>query len=154
MKMIRFVDRDMFMRFRGGGIGHKATWDWNDFLFSDAGKPVDNEGDDSEMQEATDSEEFGQEAEPGEVEVADEDQGGDGDGDEVEDDEDNDEDEDEDIKAWKRALQHPSTYSDNDDSESEESEDESDDKDPDRVIPDGGEELDDDVYAREGYGVL
>jgi len=21
----RFVDRDMFMRFRGGGVGHKAT---------------------------------------------------------------------------------------------------------------------------------
>lgn len=25
--MNRFVDRDMFMRFRGGGIGHKAMWD-------------------------------------------------------------------------------------------------------------------------------
>lgn len=22
----RFVDRDMVMRFRGGGVGHKATW--------------------------------------------------------------------------------------------------------------------------------
>src|SRR5271168_863041 len=24
-RRVRFVDRDMFMRFRGGGIGHKAT---------------------------------------------------------------------------------------------------------------------------------
>lgn len=23
--LIRFVDRDMFMRFRGGGVGHKST---------------------------------------------------------------------------------------------------------------------------------
>lgn len=27
MKDCSFVDRDMFMRFRGGGIGHKAMWD-------------------------------------------------------------------------------------------------------------------------------
>ncbi|OCB90166.1 hypothetical protein A7U60_g2627 [Sanghuangporus baumii] len=27
-----FVDRDMFMRYRGGGIGHKITWSLNSFL--------------------------------------------------------------------------------------------------------------------------
>ena len=27
-----FVNRDMFMRYRGGGVGHKATWHLNDTL--------------------------------------------------------------------------------------------------------------------------
>lgn len=147
--MNRFVDRDMFMRFRGGGIGHKATWDWNDFLFSDAGKPVDDDGDDPESDEDR----------GGDREAA-EDGLGAGDGAEAEDgvedeDEDEDGDEDEDIKTWKHALQHPNTYDDDDDdSESDESEDESDEGDPDRVIPDEGEELDEDIYAREGYGAF
>jgi len=30
----------MFMRFQGSGIAHKATWDWNENLFHDAGQPV------------------------------------------------------------------------------------------------------------------
>ncbi|KIO03576.1 hypothetical protein M404DRAFT_26885 [Pisolithus tinctorius Marx 270] len=30
-----FVDRDMFMRFRGGGIGHKVSREWDSFLQSD-----------------------------------------------------------------------------------------------------------------------
>lgn len=30
--MYRFVDRDIFMQFCGGGIGHKATCNWNKFL--------------------------------------------------------------------------------------------------------------------------
>ncbi|KAG0703308.1 hypothetical protein DFH29DRAFT_998600 [Suillus ampliporus] len=30
-----FVDRDMFMRFRGGGVGHKVTWEWDEFLRND-----------------------------------------------------------------------------------------------------------------------
>ncbi|KIJ17497.1 hypothetical protein PAXINDRAFT_72847 [Paxillus involutus ATCC 200175] len=32
-----FVDRDMFMHFRGGGIGHKITRDWDEFLLKHAG---------------------------------------------------------------------------------------------------------------------
>ena len=40
----------MFMRIWGGGIGHKATWDWNDILLRDVGKPVDHEdGDEDSM---------------------------------------------------------------------------------------------------------
>jgi hypothetical protein len=30
--LTRFVDRDMFMRFRGGAIGHKGMRDWDDVL--------------------------------------------------------------------------------------------------------------------------
>jgi hypothetical protein len=33
----------MFMQLRGGGIGHKATWEWNDIMLSDVGKAVDDE---------------------------------------------------------------------------------------------------------------
>jgi len=33
-----FVDRDMFMRFRGGGIGHKGSRHWDKFLQSDGAK--------------------------------------------------------------------------------------------------------------------
>ena len=29
------VDRDMFMRFQGGGVGHKATHDWDSVLEGD-----------------------------------------------------------------------------------------------------------------------
>ena len=32
---IRFVDRDMFMRFRGGGIGHKPTREATDHFLKD-----------------------------------------------------------------------------------------------------------------------
>ncbi|KAG1856388.1 hypothetical protein DFJ58DRAFT_840899 [Suillus subalutaceus] len=41
-----FVDRDMFMRFRGGGIGHKATRDWDDILQHEGhGAEEEEEGD-------------------------------------------------------------------------------------------------------------
>ncbi|KAG2125107.1 hypothetical protein DEU56DRAFT_825868 [Suillus clintonianus] len=54
-----FVDRDMFMRFRGGGVGHKATRDWDEFLqreghdeagsnSSDSEEGVEGEGSESE----------------------------------------------------------------------------------------------------------
>ena len=50
--MIRFVDRDMMMHFRGGGVGHKSTrtatdmfkWDWHRL-------DVDNRADDSDAME-------------------------------------------------------------------------------------------------------
>ena len=29
------MDCDIFMRFRGGGIGHKLTWNWDEFLKKD-----------------------------------------------------------------------------------------------------------------------
>jgi hypothetical protein len=31
-KISSFVDRDIFMRFRGGGVGHRSTWHLNDRL--------------------------------------------------------------------------------------------------------------------------
>ncbi|KAF9222294.1 hypothetical protein BS17DRAFT_708725, partial [Gyrodon lividus] len=30
-----FVDRDMVMRFQGSSIGHKATYDWNEYLHTE-----------------------------------------------------------------------------------------------------------------------
>ena len=33
----------IFVRFWGGGIGHKAMYNWNSFLCEDLGKAVDNE---------------------------------------------------------------------------------------------------------------
>lgn len=49
-----FVDRDMFMRYRGGGIGHKITRDWDDILHAEGrhDPPEDPEtSDDSEEDE-------------------------------------------------------------------------------------------------------
>ncbi|KAG2068095.1 hypothetical protein BDR04DRAFT_1129368 [Suillus decipiens] len=43
----RFVDRDMFMRFRSGGVGHKVTREWDNFLQSD-GAPANAPADDEE----------------------------------------------------------------------------------------------------------
>jgi len=45
-----FIDRDMFMRFHGGGVGHKATRDWDEFLQGEGhgGKEAEDEGLDSE----------------------------------------------------------------------------------------------------------
>ncbi|KAG2030236.1 hypothetical protein BDR03DRAFT_878828 [Suillus americanus] len=40
-----FVDRDMFMRFRGGGVGHKVTREWNEFLRNDGTVPSYEEED-------------------------------------------------------------------------------------------------------------
>jgi hypothetical protein len=52
----RFVDRDMFMQFWGGGVGHKATRDWDEFLQSEGHEP--NEvGDDSSDEENDEEEE-------------------------------------------------------------------------------------------------
>jgi hypothetical protein len=48
--MYRFVDRDMFMRFRGGGVGHKATRGWDEFLQRE-GHGHDNAGDDGSESE-------------------------------------------------------------------------------------------------------
>jgi hypothetical protein len=33
--MNSFVDRDIFMRFRGGGVGHQVTREWDEFLRHD-----------------------------------------------------------------------------------------------------------------------
>ncbi|KAI6041105.1 hypothetical protein EDC04DRAFT_2893503 [Pisolithus marmoratus] len=57
-----FVDRDMFMRFRGGVIGHKAMRDWDEFLQCEGhgvggnGQAHDNEDDHDEPYEELASE--------------------------------------------------------------------------------------------------
>lgn len=62
------------MRLRGRRIGHKATWEWNELLLSDAGKAVDHKLEEGgkEMEEAGDEESGGEEPTVGQ-EHADED---------------------------------------------------------------------------------
>ncbi|KAN0088931.1 hypothetical protein V8E55_005988 [Tylopilus felleus] len=143
-----FVDRDMFMRMQGGGIGPKATWTWNDILLSDIGKPVDEEPEETSSEMDNEPEASGGGGEM-EIEEADEvdwedDLGGELAGDE----EDNPD-------IW--TLIMPEDKPENPDNESidgDESDSDIDEADPDRIIPDDGEELDDYVYADEGYGAL
>lgn len=49
------------------------------------------------------------------------------------------------MKRWVKSLQQGNESDESDGSEEE---------DPDHIIPDDGEELDDDIYADEGYGTL
>jgi hypothetical protein len=44
----RFVDRDMFMRFRGGGVGYKVTRESDDFLQSDRAATKVEDSDDKD----------------------------------------------------------------------------------------------------------
>jgi hypothetical protein len=124
----RFVDRDIFMRFRGGGIGHKAMRDWDDFLQgakADTSAQEDSEmrGDESDLEDEGDLEDLGmQEEGTDEEDSADEEEGAN-----EEEGADNDGDDDADIGQ---------------------------DDDNDRVLADEGEELDDDLLAEEGYGAL
>ncbi|KAH7921017.1 hypothetical protein BV22DRAFT_1107414 [Leucogyrophana mollusca] len=114
-----FVDRDMFMRFRGGGIGHKATRGWDDFLQNDGGTKQEQE-DDVVLPQAdggNDVEDEEDELEGQEGEREEDDDGGG--------DEDNDDDDDDDADDDGVGIQ-----------------------------ADDGEELDDDILAEEGYGVL
>ncbi|KAF8838869.1 hypothetical protein BDN67DRAFT_991113 [Paxillus ammoniavirescens] len=119
-----FVDRDMFMRLCGGGIGREATRDWDEFLQHEGRKPPNgskttHEDSDIEMDEG------GEEA-----------------GDEVE--------EWEDIEEGEDSDGERDGNNDSDD-EDEDSEDEDD---IDRVMADDREELNDDILAAEGYGAL
>jgi hypothetical protein len=99
----------MFIRFRSGGVGHKAMREWDDLLLSDGAPNVidddiidlDFEGGEDDLEE------------------------GEGHQDEEENDSDVDADEDE-----------PEV------------------DDPDAVIADSDEELDDDIFAQEGYDTL
>ncbi|KAG2078852.1 hypothetical protein BDR04DRAFT_1165576, partial [Suillus decipiens] len=67
-----FVDRDIFMRYRGGGVGHKISREWDKFLQSDGAQVMDEE---DEEQEEEDGEEGEGESE-GEDEIEDEDDEG------------------------------------------------------------------------------
>ena len=114
-----FVDRDMFMRFRGGGIGHKVTREWDEFLQREGRKPPPND---------EDVEPIDLQPEDSESELEDEiEQDGQG-GDEPSD--------------------TDSSSSDSDGS------DESEDDEDDILIADEGEELDEAIWAQEGYDAL
>ncbi|KAG1855212.1 hypothetical protein DFJ58DRAFT_660000 [Suillus subalutaceus] len=112
----RFIDRDIFMRFHGGGIGHKAMREWDEFLQggeTESGAQEDSEmrGDESDLEDEGDMEDLEEEGTDEDEEGTDEDKEG----------------SDTDVGQ------------DNDD---------------DRVLADEGEELDDDLFAEEGYGAL
>jgi len=95
--LFRFVDRDMFMRFRGGGIGHKATRDWDDILQHEghgAEEVVRGDNEDTDM--GGEDLEAEEEVEEGWDDDAVDDNAGDGDGDDDSSGDDDDEDEDED----------------------------------------------------------
>ena len=145
------------MRLRGGGIGHKATWEWNDLLLSNAGKAVDDgvEGGDEEMDEEEAGGKEGGEEVGEEPEAAQEDDWHEEDdwyGDDLDLGGELGGDEDKHPEVW--ALIVPDAENEeNEGSESDES-DGSEEEVPDRVIPDDGEELNNDIYANEGYGTL
>jgi hypothetical protein len=43
----RFVDRDMFMRYRGGGVGHRATREHTDPISQESDVTIPDENEDS-----------------------------------------------------------------------------------------------------------
>lgn len=57
------------------------------------------------------------------------------------------------LGAWGYVMPVQDDVDDDERSDRDDTND-SDEEDPDRVVPDEGDELDDDVYAREGYGAL
>jgi hypothetical protein len=92
----RFVDRDIFMRFRGGGIGHKAMQEWDKFLQggeTESGAQEDSEmwGDESDLEDEGDMEDLEEEGTDEDEEGTDEDEEG-SDADVGQDDDDDDED--------------------------------------------------------------
>ena len=85
----------MFMRFRGGGVGHKAMREWDELLLSDgAPNVIDDDIIDLDFEGGEDDLEEGEDEDEPEVD------------------------------------------------------------DPDAVIADSDEELDDNIFAQEGYGTL
>ena len=110
----------MFMRFRGGGIGHKVTREWDEFLQREGRElpPDDEDVEPSNLQsEGSESD------------------------DEIEQDGQDDK---------PRASGTGSESA----SDSNGSEDESEDEEEDVLIADEGEELDEDIWAQEGYDAL
>jgi len=126
----------MFMRFRGGAVGHKGMRDWDDILQREGHIPEDSDDEAEEDIQMTDhaDEEF---------DVDDEDIAGEDEADESDDEEDEDDDDDGD---------------DDDEDEDEDDEDDEDDilrdDEEDKIIAEDGEELDDNILMEEGYGAL
>ncbi|KAH7890138.1 hypothetical protein F5I97DRAFT_1924654 [Phlebopus sp. FC_14] len=125
-----FVDRDMFMRFQGGGIGHKVTRDWDKFLQRE-GRKAPNDSED-EMNS------FRMEGKGTWKDVLDEEadeegtkKGGDNEG--------------SDEKADKKGAKE----GDSDDNKESE-----DDNEEDLLVANEGKELDEYIWEQEGYGTL
>jgi hypothetical protein len=51
----RFVDRDMFMRFRGGGVGHRATGEHTEHMSQEADMTIPDENEDEDHFEEAES---------------------------------------------------------------------------------------------------
>lgn len=51
-----FVDRDIFIRHRGGGVGHKCTWHLNESLLKDGADISAEEEENEQENEDSDSE--------------------------------------------------------------------------------------------------
>jgi hypothetical protein len=47
LRFPRFVDRDMFMRFRGGGVGHRATREHTEPMSQDADTTIPDENEEN-----------------------------------------------------------------------------------------------------------
>ncbi|KAG1831269.1 hypothetical protein EV424DRAFT_1573313 [Suillus variegatus] len=90
-----FVDRDMFMQFRGGAVGHKAMQEWDNILQWEGHIVEDLESEADEDIEMEDEDSSDEELDEGDIEEGDESDEGDENEDE-DDDDDDDEDEDED----------------------------------------------------------
>ena len=145
----------MFMRMRSGGIGHKATRDWDTILRQDCGRPVKNEDSDIVMRDEENKLDGSAQ------------QGGDTGDLDVQDAQDNVgkpnelPDEWEDDVEWQGVMALVGGKAEDDGNDegnydgNASDTDESDEDDIDnRVVADEGEELDDDIYVQEGYSAL
>ncbi|KIK81664.1 hypothetical protein PAXRUDRAFT_155552 [Paxillus rubicundulus Ve08.2h10] len=118
------IYRDMFMHFQGGGIGHKTTHDWDKFLQQE-GHTIPQDYD-------TDSDDNDKLSKPSEwfnKMSSGEDKVGD-------------------------EGKEGQGGRDEDESKDEDDKDDKDRDNVDHVIANEGEELDDDIWAQEGYGAL
>lgn len=110
------MDRDMFMCFRGGGIGHKVTREWDEFLqHKGCDLPLDDEDIDNDLGSENSGDEPEEEIKIGKGDGADE--------------------------AERDEIMNSKS-------------DESEGKEDNVIIADEGEELDEEIWAQEGYGSL
>lgn len=139
------------MRFRGGGIGHKATYDWNRFLREDLGKAVDDDDEDPasndlEIEMGEPEDEFEEDERGAEKHEELEERTGEEKNGAIAD-------EEGEWGEWERVMEDTEDEDDDSNGDGDSDSDESDSA-QDRVVADDGEELDDDIYAEEGYGAL
>lgn len=117
------------MRFRGGGISHKATRDWDEFLQREGCEVLDGNTDNDEMEGESEQLEELTDPESREEDGLEESELGD-------------------------MEEDGGEAAEGEESEEGNGSDDEDEDEPGRVIADDEEELDDDILAREGYGAL